>query len=77
MILYVMKLSYVIILFNLFVLFHIMVLLFFSLQRHDIEKRRLDSHGNVIEARKGGIGGTKVSDFVAYLEKHRTRVLLL
>jgi len=30
--------------------------------RHDIEKKRLDSHGNVIEARKEGIGGTKVSD---------------
>ena len=41
---------------------HIMAPLFFSLQRHDIEKRRLDSHGNVIEARKEGIGGTKVSD---------------
>lgn len=31
------------------------------MQRHDIEKRRLDSHGNIIEARKEGIGGAKVS----------------
>ncbi|KAI4962722.1 hypothetical protein ZWY2020_025892 [Hordeum vulgare] len=28
--------------------------------RHDIEKKRLDSHGSVIESRKEGIGGTKV-----------------
>jgi hypothetical protein len=46
-----------------------MVPLFFSLQRHDIEKRRLDSHGNVIESRKEGIGGTKVSDVYCRLAK--------
>jgi len=29
-------------------------------QRHDIIKRRLDSSGNVIEAKQDGIGHTKV-----------------
>lgn len=29
-------------------------------QKHDIIKRRLDSHGNTIEARQDGIGATKV-----------------
>lgn len=29
-------------------------------QRHDIIKRRLDSHGNVIESKQDGIGHTKV-----------------
>lgn len=37
-------------------------LIFFpcELQKHDIIKRRLDSHGNTIEARQDGIGATKV-----------------
>lgn len=38
-------------------------ILFVSLcaeQKHDIIKRRLDSHGNTIEARQEGIGATKV-----------------
>lgn len=33
------------------------------MQRHDIFKRRLDSSGNVIEAKQDGIGHTKVSFF--------------
>lgn len=36
----------------------------FILQRHDIIKRRLDSHGQVIEARPDGIGAPKVSNVV-------------
>ncbi|CAN6346381.1 unnamed protein product [Urochloa humidicola] len=39
--------------------------------RHDIEKRRLDSHGNVIEARKEGIGGAKIE---RPLQKHGGRL---
>jgi len=39
--------------------------------RHDIEKRRLNSHGNVIEARKEGIGGAKVE---RPLQKHGGRL---
>lgn len=31
------------------------------LQKHDIIKKRIDSHGNVIEARQDGIGAPKVS----------------
>jgi len=40
--------------------------LFYS-QRHDIVKKRVDAHDNVIEARKDGIGAPKVSEnnFVA------------
>ena len=34
---------------------------FFDLQRHDIIKKRIDAHGNVIEARQDGIGAPKVS----------------
>ena len=34
---------------------------FVSLQRHDITKKRIDAHGNVIEARQEGIGAPKVS----------------
>nr|CAB3464873.1 unnamed protein product [Digitaria exilis] len=39
--------------------------------RHDIEKRRLDSHGNIIEARKEGIGGAKIE---RPLQKHGGRL---
>lgn len=39
--------------------------------RHDIEKRRLDAHGNVIEARKEGIGGAKIE---SPLQKHGGRL---
>uniref|UniRef100_A0A452ZE07 Endoplasmic reticulum vesicle transporter N-terminal domain-containing protein n=1 Tax=Aegilops tauschii subsp. strangulata TaxID=200361 RepID=A0A452ZE07_AEGTS len=39
--------------------------------RHDIEKKRLDSHGNVIESRKEGIGGTKIEK---PLQKHGGRL---
>lgn len=40
--------------------------LFYS-QRHDIVKKRIDAHDNVIEARQDGIGAPKVSEnnFVA------------
>lgn len=34
---------------------------FLNSQRHDIFKKRIDSHGNVIEVRKDGIGAPKVS----------------
>lgn len=33
------------------------------LQRHDIFKKRIDSHGNVIEVRQEGIGAPKVCEF--------------
>jgi hypothetical protein len=33
---------------------------FDALQKHDIIKKRLDFHGNVIEARQDGIGAPKV-----------------
>lgn len=36
------------------------IYILFYLQRHDIFKKRLDSHGNVIEARQDGIGAPKV-----------------
>lgn len=38
------------------------------LQRHDIVKKRIDAHGNVIEAKKDGIGAPKVcgSGFLAF-----------
>ncbi|KAH0878229.1 hypothetical protein HID58_065623, partial [Brassica napus] len=39
--------------------------------RHDIFKRRLDSHGNVIEAKQGGIGHTKIEK---PLQKHGARL---
>ncbi|XP_006654573.1 endoplasmic reticulum-Golgi intermediate compartment protein 3-like [Oryza brachyantha] len=39
--------------------------------RHDIEKKRLDAHGNVIEARKEGIGGAKIE---SPLQKHGGRL---
>lgn len=29
-------------------------------QKHDVIKRRLDSHGNIIESRQDGIGAAKV-----------------
>lgn len=32
------------------------------MQKHDIIKKRIDSHGNVIETRQDGIGAPKVSD---------------
>lgn len=32
------------------------------MQRHDIFKKRLDVHGNVIEAKQDGIGAPKVSN---------------
>lgn len=35
---------------------------FFDLQRHDIIKKRIDAHGNVIEARQDGIGAPKVGN---------------
>jgi hypothetical protein len=41
----------------------------FNLQKHDIIKKRLDSHGNVIESRQEGIGAPKVSNAV-FLEVH-------
>jgi hypothetical protein len=41
----------------------------FNLQKHDIIKKRLDSHGNAIESRQEGIGAPKVSDAVS-LEVH-------
>jgi hypothetical protein len=34
---------------------------FFNLQRHDIVKKRIDAHSNVIEVRQDGIGAPKVS----------------
>ena len=34
---------------------------FFYLQRHDIVKKRIDAHSNVIEVRQDGIGAPKVS----------------
>ena len=33
----------------------------FYLQRHDIFKKRIDSHGNVIDVRQEGIGAPQVS----------------
>lgn len=36
------------------------IYILFYLQRHDIFKKRLDSHGNVIEARQDGIGAPKI-----------------
>lgn len=39
----------------------------FNLQRHDIFKKRLDSHGDVIEARQDGIGAPKVSDCLKFI----------
>ncbi len=41
----------------------------FILQKHDIIKKRLDTHGNVIEERQDGIGGPKVRNAV-FLEVH-------
>ena len=35
--------------------------LFYS-QRHDIVKKRIDAHDNVIETRQDGIGAPKVSE---------------
>lgn len=39
-----------------------LVFFFFPLdkQKHDVIKRRLDSHGNIIESRQDGIGAAKV-----------------
>lgn len=37
-----------------------LIFLIVIVQRHDIIKRRLDSHGNVIESKQDGIGHTKV-----------------
>ena len=42
---------------------------FFILQKHDIIKKRLDTHGNVIEERQDGIGGPKVRNAV-FLQVH-------
>lgn len=35
---------------------------FIFVQRHDIIKKRIDAHGNVIETRQDGIGAPKVSN---------------
>lgn len=35
-------------------------IVFPCMQKHDIIKKRLDSHGNAIEARPDGIGAPKV-----------------
>lgn len=36
------------------------------LQRHDIIKKRIDAHGNVIESRQESIGAPKVSDKIVH-----------
>lgn len=36
-------------------------------QKHDIIKKRLDSHGNVIETRQDGIGAPKVNNTIAFV----------
>lgn len=41
----------------------------FNLQRHDIIKKRIDAHGNVIEARQDGIGAPKVNNKI-FIEVH-------
>nr|GMD10606.1 endoplasmic reticulum-Golgi intermediate compartment protein 3-like [Ipomoea batatas]GMD85084.1 endoplasmic reticulum-Golgi intermediate compartment protein 3-like [Ipomoea batatas]GMD88786.1 endoplasmic reticulum-Golgi intermediate compartment protein 3-like [Ipomoea batatas]GMD91222.1 endoplasmic reticulum-Golgi intermediate compartment protein 3-like [Ipomoea batatas]GMD94054.1 endoplasmic reticulum-Golgi intermediate compartment protein 3-like [Ipomoea batatas] len=41
------------------------------LQRHDIIKKRIDSHGNVIETRQDGIGAPKIE---RPLQKHGGRL---
>jgi len=35
-------------------------------QKHDIIKKRLDSHGNVIETRQEGIGSPKVNNAIMF-----------
>lgn len=44
----------------------LMLFVLFNFQKHDIFKKRLDSHGNVIEQRQDGIGAPKVSNCLRF-----------
>lgn len=44
----------------------VMFTFFVCLQKHDIIKKRIDSHGNVIETRQEGIGAPKVSSKIVF-----------
>lgn len=46
------------------------------LQRHDIFKKRIDSHGNVIEVRQDGIGAPKVNGYYVILSCICLRVIM-
>lgn len=48
-------------------------MLYLLLQRHDIIKKRIDAHGNVIETRPDTIGAPKVGQCINFeVEKMRT-----
>lgn len=52
---------------NFMVCDNVFYLLLCNSQKHDIIKKRLDSHGNVIETRQEGIGAPKVNNTIVFV----------